>query len=490
MNVVELLYRQVKENPHKVALVESTKTVTYAQLGQSIQQTAYYFKSKSITKGDRVLIVVPMSINTYRIVLALLYIGAVPVFMEEWAFKNNFYNNTQFVNCKAVIVAKKFKVIAWFSKTIRSIPIKLSSSKIGEDTIGIAKMDTNDSALLSFTSGSSGQPKVADRSHGFLLEQFRVLKEVTQCKGTENVCVGLAVVVLFYLAQGNTIVLRTSKLLKTPQKLNDLLKTHQVNQIIDSPAKLLQYATHLSQNQANQITQTFCGGGPVFSQDAVQLNSIFSKSTNTVIYGSTEVEPISVVNCDKIINASEQNQNGLCVGKVNVDLKLKIIKLNQPHQHKITLKEFEKQNITNSEIGEIIVCGNHVLNTYFKSDDVIKSQKIYVDNTVWHKTGDSGYLIDSVLYLTGQCSALIQNNKSIISPFIVEQQLREIEGVNKGTVIEKDSKLIVVIESELPIGKLNITLPFEFDTIKKVAKIPMDVRHNTKIDYQELKKIT
>jgi len=489
MNVVDFLIDKASQNPTKVALIDNGKTITYGQLLTEIKETASYFKSKNINTKDRVLIAVPISIDTYRIVLALLYIGAIPVFMEEWAFKNNFYKHTKLVDCKAVIVAKKFRLIAFFSKAIRSIPIKLSSTKKGNSSINLEQVQPNQTALLSFTSGSSGIPKIADRSHSFLIEQFRVLSDVTHCKGNENVCVGLAVVVLFYLAQGNTVLLRTKKIMNNNEFLNSNFKAFNISQIIDSPAKLFSYAKGIETEIANNITQVFTGGGPVFPQEAKLLNSVFTKSKNQIIYGSTEVEPISVVNAKNIVKFDQQKQKGLCVGRVNKDLTLKIINTTVKHKHQLSISEFSSICVNSNQVGEIVVSGNHVLNTYFKSDEIVKQQKINVDGVLWHKTGDSGYLENGVLFLTGQVKTIIKVDDQHIYPFMVEQKLRQIKGVNKGTVIKIKSKLIVVVESDLSKKELfsKLELDFNFDDLRIVLKIPMDARHHTKIEYSTLK---
>ena len=489
MNVVNFLIEKASQNPTKVALIDNGKTITYGQLLTEIKETASYFKSKNINIKDRVLIAVPISIDTYRIVLALLYIGAIPVFMEEWAFKNNFYKHTKLVDCKAVIVAKKFRLIAFFSKAIRSIPIKLSSTKKGNSSINLEQVQPNQTALLSFTSGSSGIPKIADRSHSFLIEQFRVLSDVTHCKGNENVCVGLAVVVLFYLAQGNTVLLRTKKIMNNNEFLNSNFKAFNISQIIDSPAKLFSYAKGIETEIANNITQVFTGGGPVFPQEAKLLNSVFTKSKNQIIYGSTEVEPISVVNAKNIVKFDQQKQKGLCVGRVNKDLTLKIINTTVKHKHQLSISEFSSICVNSNQVGEIVVSGNHVLNTYFKSDEIVKQQKINVDGVLWHKTGDSGYLENGILFLTGQCNRIIKVENGFIYPFIIENQLRQIHGVEKVAVLKVDSKIYIVVESTLNLSELKqkIRVDFEFEEIKKIANIPLDPRHNTKIDYNKLK---
>ena len=491
MNIIEYFIAQAHNVPNKVALVDNGKTITYGQLLKRTKETASYFKSKGINKGDKVLLAVPMSIDTYKIVLALFYMGSIPIFMEEWAFKNNLYNNIKQLDCKAVVVAKKFKLLAFLSKGIRSIPIKLSPSKSGSKTIKMCELQADSPALFSFTSGSNGTSKITIRSHHFLKEQFRVLSEVTNCEGTEAICCGLAVVVLFYLGQGNTIVLRTKKMLTQAESLSTYLDKFKVTQIIDSPAKLLAYAERLSQSTKQNITHVFTGGGPVFPNDATQLNTNFTHAISTIIYGSTEVEPISTVTSNEILEANKNGEDGLCVGELNKNLNLKIINVNTTKRVFSSLSEFETVCLNETELGEVVVMGKHVLDTYYNSEETYQQQKIEVGTNLWHKTGDSGYVKNGVLFLTGPCNALVELESKLSSPFSFETKIRQIKGIKKGTFVQCNSKLISVVESSLPLEILNIELQkiLTFDHIISLKKIPMDLRHHTKINYIELKKI-
>jgi long-subunit acyl-CoA synthetase (AMP-forming) len=433
-----------------------------------------------------------MSINTYRVVLALLYLGAVPVFIEEWAFKNNFHENAQLLDCKGVVLARKYKLVGLFSKTIRGIKVKLSASKQLKENVELCHVKSTSTALLSLTSGSTGTPKIADRSHEFLKTQFEVLTEVTKCEGTENVCVGLAVVVLFYLAQGSTVLLRTKKIISDEILFNERLKDFNVTQIVDSPAKLLNYAKDLNENNRQQIQKIFTGGGPVFPVDAKGVNNLFNKADINVIYGSTEVEPISVVSTVNILEQNSLNEEGLCVGEINNHIELRIVDLNtQLHQLNLRKNTFDQIEVTSESVGEIIVCGDHVLNQYYKSPQVFENQKIKVDGKIWHKTGDTGYVKNGMLFLTGPLNSIIKLKESFIFPFIIENKMKALHYINKGTVLKHDNKLVLVIELTEGYDKVDVKdLRFiDFYRVLLLSEIPMDVRHETKINYIQLKKI-
>ena len=68
----------------------------------------------------------------------------------------------------------------------------------------------------------------------------------------------------------------------------------------------------------------------------------------------------------------------------------------------------------------------------------------------------------------------------------------QLERQGKTAVFENDSKLILVLENheKTSIEEIKKAIPFEkIDEIKYVSKIPVDKRHSTKVDYNELRKI-
>ncbi|NJM17111.1 MAG: AMP-binding protein [Bacteroidales bacterium] len=87
MNIAELFFEAAEKYPHHVAIVDKKRTISYAGLQQEIKETVAYFKQKGIAAGDRVLVFVPMSIDLYRVVLSLFFMGATAVFLDEWVSK-------------------------------------------------------------------------------------------------------------------------------------------------------------------------------------------------------------------------------------------------------------------------------------------------------------------------------------------------------------------------------------------------------------------
>ena len=149
---------------------------------------------------------------------------------------------------------------------------------------------------------------------------------------------------------------------------------------------------------------------------------------------------------------------------------------------------FEKLKLEQGKVGEIVVAGSHVLKQYFKNEDAFRENKIVVDGTVWHRTGDSGYVNNEQLYLTGRCKQLIAIDEGYISPFIVESKLQDINGITNGTVIQQEKEVLLIVETSLGVTEVaSLVNGIQHDRIIVVDLIPKDPRHNSKIDYELLK---
>lgn len=493
MNIVELFLNAAKQFPDNTAIIDKNAAISYSQLEKEVLETAAYFRKKGIQKGDRVLVFIPMGIDLYRIVLALFYIGATAVFLDEWVNKKRMEMCCEIAECKGFIGVFKARVFAFFSKELREIPIKLGVkySRIG--TIEMSSVNSDDCALITFTTGSTGRPKAAKRTHGFLQEQFNALLEEINPK-VEDVDMPVLPIVLFMnLGVGCTSVIADFSSAKPDKmdvpKILEQMKENKVNRITASPFFITNMSEYAKNNsiKIQNISKLFTGGAPVFPKQARLYKEVFTDTAIKVVYGSTEVEPISSTLVDELINHSLRPEQGLYVGKPYHKTEVLIIQIIDAPLSQLTKSELEAHTMEDGELGEIIVSGPHVLKEYYNSEEAFIANKIVVDGVVWHRTGDSGRLINGELFLNGRCEQLIEHNGETISPFIIENQLQEIDGIGSGTLLKIDDKIILVIELDWVDDYLESkTKHIPHDEISFVPIMPRDPRHHSKIDYKML----
>ncbi len=497
-NIVDLFFEAAKKHPNKLAIVDANERVSFGELAKLVLDTAGFFQKKGIKEGDRVLIFVPMGLDLYRIVLAIFKLGASAVFLDEWVSKKRLDACCKVADCSAFIAIPKVRLLSFLSRELRKIPIKLGLSYSAEDYKNSTYTTLEDTALITFTTGSTGKPKAAKRTHGFLNEQFNALIEKIEPKESEIDMPALPIVLLINLGAGCTSVIPVYKASKPekfrPEQVIQQWKEEQVNRFVSSPFLVKQLANHIIKFNIDcpNIQKIFTGGAPVFPKEAEIYNKAFPQAKIEIVYGSTEAEPISSIDSRELVKQKDQLlEKGLNVGKPYRKTEVKIIRISDECIICKNEDDFNQLEIKGKDIGEIIVSGPHVLQQYFNNEEAIKRNKIFVSEKCWHRTGDSGYLENGNLYLTGRCSTLIKRQDKLISPFIYENFFQTIAGVEIGTIISKDQKIIAVIEKNdsfrnelFEIAMKNQELVI--DEFRWIKKIPRDPRHNSKIDYQKL----
>jgi acyl-CoA synthetase (AMP-forming)/AMP-acid ligase II len=148
-----------------------------------------------------------------------------------------------------------------------------------------------------------------------------------------------------------------------------------------------------------------------------------------------------------------------------------------------------------NEAGEITVSGDHVLASYLNGQGD-EETKFLVDGSVWHRTGDAGYL-DSAgrLWLLGRLAAKMTDGSGTLYPFAVECVAHQFDWVRRaGCVSANEGRWLALqvgrrpskaefqeLLSALEWARLRGSLIF--------AKLPVDRRHNAKIDYVALRNL-
>ena len=114
-----------------------------------------------------------------------------------------------------------------------------------------------------------------------------------------------------------------------------------------------------------------------------------------------------------------------------------------------------------------------------------------IEGEIWHRTGDAGYLdARGRLWLLGRCSAKVEDG---LYPFAVECVAMSFPAIRRAAFVCHDGRRVLVIEGapdaeEMDALKKDIAWA-RVDRILKVPKIPVDARHNAKVNYPKLRKM-
>jgi olefin beta-lactone synthetase len=489
MNLCHILIEQAEKHPARIAIAHQGASLTFSELLDAVRSKADELHRAGLNQGDRALIFVPMSIALYVHLLAVLYVGAVAAFADPWMPRKSLLAACDKLQPQAFIGILKSHLLRLASRAVRRARIKriVDEGSFRHTTsaqIPIAPVESDHPALITFTTGSTGTPKAALRSHGFLLEQHRILsKHISTREGDADLTL-LPIFVLHNLGLGATSVLpndvsRVGEIETT--EIARLRSNYSIRTCTGSPAFFKRCAGAFA---GAEPVSLHIGGAPCYPDDIRKISELCPNADITVVYGSTEAEPISEINACHMLAIDSGTY--LPAGRPVNEIELRIIEIvDEP----IKTDSIDRLTLPAGQIGEICVTGRHVLSAYFNSDDAFKANKIVVGDTVWHRTGDAGSVdANGVLWLAGRVQHRIERNGTTYFVLPAERALRRIDGVRDGTIALHEGKVVAVISASREVGltEVHTVLPY-VDRIVAFNALPYDPRHNAKIDHAAIK---
>ncbi|MDQ3030738.1 MAG: AMP-binding protein, partial [Actinomycetota bacterium] len=471
MNITHVLTRQATERPGCVAIVDGVgrraRRVTFAELVAQSAAAAAMLRRDGLGPGDRVLILVPMSVDLYVALIAVFRLGAVATFLDPSAGLAHVTHCCRIAGPAALIGSVKVHLLRLVSPAIRRIrrryaigwPVpgatRWSTASTGVDQAGIADVADDAAALLTFTSGSTGQPKAAVRSHGFLAAQHDALAQAIELRAGEVDLATLPIFALANLASGVTTLIPKADL-RRPRHVKGapILRQAQAEQATRATASPAFFERLLDAGGTGDalagFTRVYTGGAPVFPGLLERLQRAMPAARVVAVYGSTEAEPIAHVAWDAISTedaAAMFAGAGLLAGPPVPHVRLRIL----PNAwgtpiEPMTEAAFESMALPAGDAGEIVVQGDHVLRGYLhgSGDD---QTKLRVGDVVWHRTGDAGYVDGrGRLWLLGRAEARIADDRGTIYPFAVECFASRIEGISRAALVQHHGRRVLVIQ--------------------------------------------
>ncbi len=512
MNIADILNESLSTSADKAAFVsgigKSRREISYADLADSVDALVRELRLRGLEPGDRVFLAVPVSIETYVAMLAILKAGLVVMFIDPA------HGPAEIARClkanppAAIVSTRAVLLLRFISPEIRRIPVRFVTAafnKAPRAGLRSERRSSEDSALLTFTSGSTGEPKPVVRTHGFMRRQLEILDRVASPQRGDVDFVAMPMFALFNLAHGLTSVIPAGDM-KHPGRANpgvllSQLRAEDATSIVASPALLERLADHcLKRRQTIPALRCIStGGGPVSPTLPERLAAIAPNADIKTVYGSTEAEPIASVTDDDISIADRQAMRvgaGLLVGWPVEGCNVKII----PSRNGFALgpfseSEFKTLALPQGEIGEIVVSGRHVLPGY-ADPSRNRESKIEVGGRRWHRTGDAGYLDHKGrLWLVGRCGAAIRDSRGVVYPFQVEYAVSAVRGISRAALISEQGKRVLVLETSATeftsdcIKAARCVADKQIDKIITLRHIPVDSRHDAKVDYPALKRL-
>ena len=532
MNIAALLDQNAEEFPQAPAVIVPWKntTLNFLELKEESGRLASGLLQLGIAKGDRVLLLVPFSMDFITLTFALFKAGAVPVLIDPGLGKKNTLQCIGQAQPKGMIAIPKAHVVKQlFPKPFKSIELSITVGwrwfwggdtlnkvrKSGKKILPTADMGENDPAAILFTSGSTGPSKGVVYTHGMFCHQIEVLKS---CFGIQPGEIDLPTFPLFGLfsaCMGMTCVLPdmdfTEPAKVNPEKIIKPIQDHAITNSFGSPALWNTVSKYCIRNKVRlpSLKRILMAGAPVPGNVLQRFDKILDDSAQIhTPYGATEALPVTSINRKVILQETwgkTQLGMGICVGLPVPGIALKIIKISDdPIQH--WNPDLEQSPF---EVGEIVVQGPWVTRKYFNApNNANQLAKIAEGDNSWHRMGDLGWLDEQGrLWFCGRkgqrvitkletlytlpCEAIFNTHPKVKRSALVgvgekgDQEAVIIVEPEDKDLIDATDELEAFIQELIELGK-------SFPHTEKIKfflmhpEFPVDIRHNAKIFREQL----
>ncbi|WP_084632505.1 olefin beta-lactone synthetase [Shewanella waksmanii] len=396
----------------------SYQEINFAELNRLSDRMAHALCQQGIKLGMKAVLMVTPSVDFFALTFALFKAGIIPIFVDPGMGIHNLKQCFEEAKPDAFIGIPKAhiarKLFGWGKTSVKHIiGVGGPSWLCGGPSLAslVAKVDAeqpfamqwladDDMCAILFTSGSTGTPKGVVYSHKMFEAQISALRDDYQIKVGERDLATFPLFSLFGPALGMASIVpdmdASKPITANPDYFFAAIDKYQCSNMFVNPALIerlgLASTTAEPVRKLNSIQRVISAGAPATLPSIARFTTMLNPGVQVLnSYGATESLPISMMGSDALLDttAITDNGGGICVGQAIKGVDIAIIDIDeQPIAQLADAKLLDTQ-----QVGEIVVSGNMVSQSYYHRDAATLQAKMRDENgKVYHRMGDLGYL--------------------------------------------------------------------------------------------------
>ena len=505
------------------------RQITFRELENDSNRIASGLCNAGVKPGTRLVLMVPPSIDFISLVFALFKAGVVSVLIDPGMGRKNMIRCLEEVEPEgfvAIPIAQAIRSVMrrrfrqarfnvtvgrrwfWGGPTLDRIRIR------GTDSFHCEPTTADDPAAIIFTTGSTGPPKGVMYRHGNFDKQVEEIRDRYGIEPGEIDLPGFPLFGLFNAAMGVSTVIPlmdpTRPANVDPRNVIDAVRDFNITQSFGSPALWNTVGRYCEKTgeKLPTLKRVLSAGAPV-PPHVLQIvkNAIHPDGDIHTPYGATESLPVASISASEVLGeTAEQSQRGAgtCVGHKFPRIQWKVIRISDKPIAAID----DIEELTQGEIGEIIVQGAVVTSEYVTRREANALHKIQDGDSIWHRIGDVGYFDNQDrFWFCGRKSHRVQTATGTMFTIPCEAIINQHPHVYRSALVgvgDPSNQTPVAIVETWPehrpksankrgklIGQIvelaqsnELTKPIEHFLLHD--SFPVDIRHNSKIFREKL----
>jgi long-chain acyl-CoA synthetase len=485
---LRLLIDGFAKHEDKVALVSFTRNassnLTYKMFVLEIRNMAAGLQREGITKEDKIVFFAPNSPPWIMSVLAVIYVGATVVPIDSQQSDDVLVHILDDSSANWIFTdergCRRLEKVLPKSKSVHRI-VRLDKEDVAESWKNIradsggsvtkertfATINATDTAILFYTSGTTGMPKGVPLNHTNMLLQLNAISTMGLMKPQDRVLLPLPLFhvyplnigLLAPLMMGLTIILpqsltgpelmrsikegEVSIMIAVPRLLRSLYQAIKSrfgqSKIADAGFEIvLAYCQYMDRmfglrpgrilfapvrkNFGPTLRLFACGGAPLDDDLAFKLRALGWEIA--VGYGLTETSPLLTLRMPE-----DRDLEGVGTPIAGVEVK--------------TDSEKKQDDPIDKDGGEILARGRNVFAGYRNRPDLNK--EVFTADG-WFKTGDRGFFKNGRLHVIGRASStIVMEGGEKIQPEDVEDLIAKQAGIAEIALLQVEHKLVALI---------------------------------------------
>ncbi len=503
-------------------------SVTFGELDDLVQATAEaLFGVAAIAPGDRVALMVPPGIDLAVALYACWRMGAVPVLVDGGLGPTRMSAAMRVANPDYLIGIPKAlaaaRTLRWPGRRIASSALSSPMARLlgaTDDLAGLRRRraaDTllptpkgSDEAAIVFTSGSTGPSKGVRYTGERIRAQVQTLIDLYDITPEDSLVAAFAPFALYGPAMGLTSTVPDMDV-SAPGSLDastllDAVEAVDATMVFASPAAILKVVESIDELDSrdcaafDHVRLLLSAGAPVPTHLLrTAIDTVLPNAEAHTPYGMTECLPVASIDLTALesLDTDGLDEIGVCVGRPAPGVDATVSPLDELGT--------PTGQITDAPgtLGEVWVQAGHMRVGY---ERLWHTTHRASPAGGWHATGDIG-AIDAAgqLWIGGRTAHVICSPRGPVAPVPIERAVDVLDGIRRSAAVgvgPPGAQVVVVIAEVVDAPKkpqqssldrldeirkaVADAVGLDVATCLEVAALPVDRRHNSKIDRSAL----